>query len=253
MAASYPGALKSYTVKTNKVDLVDAAHMNSVQEEIVAAQTELGTDVAGSCTDLKTRLYVCIGNDGAVRQGTTLPADPIQGQLFWKSDESTMYVRASAAWQALGGNLSNVIFNWYGVDIGAANSFGLYQGTSLVPNMGAYTPNYSFLGVVDNTLRTVLRGRFVKIAGISTITIHARLWATDTEPSAEAILKVDIGGQNNTVKSVTSATPTWVTTSTIDVSGLTNGTTYDITMELYNENGTSDYNAYCSAVVLTAS
>ena len=55
MAASYPGSLKSYTDKTDKVDLVEGAHVNSLQEEVVAIETELGTDVAGSKTDLKTR------------------------------------------------------------------------------------------------------------------------------------------------------------------------------------------------------
>lgn len=45
MAASYPGAIKSFTTKTNNVDDVDAADMNAVQDEINAIETELGINV----------------------------------------------------------------------------------------------------------------------------------------------------------------------------------------------------------------
>ncbi len=56
MAASYPGSIKSFTTKTNNVDTVDAAHINDLQDEVEAIQTELGADVAGDYSDLVTRL-----------------------------------------------------------------------------------------------------------------------------------------------------------------------------------------------------
>jgi len=97
--STYPGALKTFTNKTNKVDLYDSAHVNALQDEVVAVQTELGTDPAGSCTDLKTRLYVCIGNDGAMRQGTSFPGSPIEGQLFYRSDEHVPYYYNGTGWE----------------------------------------------------------------------------------------------------------------------------------------------------------
>jgi len=45
MAASYPGAIKSFTTKTNNVDDVDAAHINDIQDEIEAIETALGADL----------------------------------------------------------------------------------------------------------------------------------------------------------------------------------------------------------------
>ena len=72
MASSYPGSLDSFTTKVDKVDDVDDDHMNEVQNSIVAIQTELGTDVAGSKTNLKDRLAVSIADDGAMRQGTSV-------------------------------------------------------------------------------------------------------------------------------------------------------------------------------------
>ena len=46
MTASYPTTVKSFTTKVDFTDTVLAAHVNSLQEEVVALQTELGTDVA---------------------------------------------------------------------------------------------------------------------------------------------------------------------------------------------------------------
>jgi hypothetical protein len=127
----------------------------------------------------------------------------------------------------------------------------MYHGTDLLV---AAPTGYLYFAAKTYTYRTILVGKFTKIAGISTITIHARLWAANTNAGDEAILSVDVGGQSNTVKSVESATPAWVTTSTIDVSSLSNGTVYDITIQLKNEDtDTQTVFAYCSAVMLIAS
>lgn len=43
MAASYPTSVKSFTTKTNGVDDVDASHINDLQLEMSAVETELLT------------------------------------------------------------------------------------------------------------------------------------------------------------------------------------------------------------------
>lgn len=48
MAASYPGSIKTFTTKTNSTDLVDASHVNDLQDEVNAIETELGVDPAGA-------------------------------------------------------------------------------------------------------------------------------------------------------------------------------------------------------------
>lgn len=63
MPASYPGALKTFTTKTG-ADVVASSHMNDAQLEIVAIETELGVDVAGSRTDLEDRLLQSLATDG---------------------------------------------------------------------------------------------------------------------------------------------------------------------------------------------
>jgi hypothetical protein len=150
-------------------------------------------------------------------------------------------------------SLSNVIFSWNGSEYWVKNVGGLYSSeTSLTLDPGiAATFGYTYFAVVGATYRNILISKFKKIAGISTITIQARLWSDSADAGEETILNVDIGGQANTVKSVTSTTPAWVTAADIDVSSLTNGTTYDITIQLKNEGAGGI--SYCSAVILIAS
>ena len=66
MASSYPGALDTFTTRTDQVDIVAASHVNDIQNAIVATQTELGTDVAGSKTNLKARLVQSMAADGDI-------------------------------------------------------------------------------------------------------------------------------------------------------------------------------------------
>ncbi len=82
MASVYPGALPTNSNKTNKVDLVNAADVNKLQDDTVAIATELGTDPAGSCTDVKTRLAVCLGANGAVNLAGELTGTGVEGQLL---------------------------------------------------------------------------------------------------------------------------------------------------------------------------
>jgi len=100
MGASYPATLKTFTTKTDKVDLVAAAHINDLQDETLAIQTELGTDIAGSCTDLKTRLAVGMADSGGIQNGASFPGSPVAMQHFFRSDLNVNYVRnaANTAW-----------------------------------------------------------------------------------------------------------------------------------------------------------
>lgn len=156
--------------------------------------------------------------------------------------------------------LSNVIFSWSGMDGAVTDTHGMFMisgdveaGHTILPaiDSATYDGYDQFLAVNGTTYRTMLRFRFTKISGISTVTIEARLWSSSTNGAHEAIMNVDIGSQANTVKSVTSSTPAWVTASTIDVSSLSNGTTYDGIIQLKSEDASEE--AYCSAVTLIGS
>jgi len=65
--ATYPAGLPSFSAVANGVTKLVAALFNSPNAEIVAIATELGTDVAGSVGDLKTRLAVSLADDGTFK------------------------------------------------------------------------------------------------------------------------------------------------------------------------------------------
>jgi hypothetical protein len=56
MATNYPDAIDTYAAKVDGVTDVMASHINDLQDAVEAIETELGTDPAGSFTDVKTRL-----------------------------------------------------------------------------------------------------------------------------------------------------------------------------------------------------
>lgn len=228
MAAVYPSSLKTFTIKTNKVDLVDAAHINDIQNEVSAIETELGTDPAGSCTDLKTRLYVSIGNDGAIRQGTSFPGSPITGQAFYRSDEDTLYIYDGSAWDAVSVAASQTLFAFTGCGEASAAA-GFYTGATEL----AASSDFAYWVVKGTTTTLVLRTKFKKIAGVSTITFYAYVKCNGTDTMGQVNVRVNGGsptGPEGTV-AIPNSTKQWVS-GTVDVTSLSNGTTYELDVRL---------------------
>ena len=183
--------------------------------------------------------------------------DDSAGIFTWLTPGSNLTVTDTTLNAAASNGLSNAIYSWNGCDTqrNGVGGYGLYHGTSGTEDMslgGGVAINFIYLIADGTTERTLLTSQYEHDAGFSTVKIHAKLWSKSTGGTNEAILKVDIGGQNSTVKSVTSITPTWYESGTdIDVSGLTPGTKYTISIILYNENGSTE--SYCSGIILTVS
>ena len=69
MAINYPGSLDEFVAKIDgEGEWVYSAHMNKVQQILLAIETELGTNPAGSLTDVKTRLAVMLNDNGTLKQ-----------------------------------------------------------------------------------------------------------------------------------------------------------------------------------------
>jgi hypothetical protein len=233
---AYDSSISSFTTKTDKVDLVSASHINAVQSELVTIETILGTNVKGNRADLKTRLNNLMDADGSLYSGTSFPSPSFPSQAFYRTDLDQFYIMnaAGSQWNQFGSSISNTIFSFCGqTNIQAANK-GFFVNTTLTASTGG---SYCYWGTLNtSTFDTVIRTKWTKISGVSTITFFGLIWVTgDT-----GTLKVDIGGQNNSV-TTTGTSPGWTSGTAINVSSLTNGTTYDVTIQLSNNNGSSTY------------
>lgn len=166
---------------------------------------------------------------------------------------NTTYLRGDQSFQPIvEKNTSNVIFSWSGCE--EYGSRGLILGSDLtIPDLGSGTGGKTlYAAVYGSSARTILVSKFKKIAGISTVTIQGKIWSPGGD-TVSAILAVDIGGQSNSVNSGAATTPTWATSSDIDVSGLTDDQVYDITITLKCESVSPTATVGCSAVALIAS
>ncbi len=225
--ADYPGTITSFTTKTDKEDLYSASHINDPQSEIVAIETELGTDVAGSATDLKTRLAVSLANTGAIANGTSFPVSPtpIDGQIFYRTDEDTLYVYNGSSWESAPSFTARAFSFCFGGDY-TVNDYGVVLSDSANPT-AAEIQKLSW-AVQGTTFRSIIKSKFKKLAGVSTITCYARI----ANSSGTSTVQVTIGGNVGSNTRTTSSTLDWTTSFTVDVSGLSNGTVYDMSVEL---------------------
>ena len=90
---SYPASLDTRTLIADSTDDVVAAHVNGLASAIIALETELGVNPAGSVTDIVTRLAVNLHDDGGVLRGTSFPVSPpLKLHLFWRTDLKQLYM-----------------------------------------------------------------------------------------------------------------------------------------------------------------
>ena len=58
MPASYPSSVRPFTTKVNVLDIIDASHPNSLQEEVVAIESTIGLNPALSTTPSPTGSFI---------------------------------------------------------------------------------------------------------------------------------------------------------------------------------------------------
>ena len=97
----YPSLVATFTTKEDDIDIYAADHINYVQAEINAIESNIGTNPQGSKGSLAERLAVMIGTSGAIFSSSGFPASPILGQLSYRSDNGILYVYNGASWDSL--------------------------------------------------------------------------------------------------------------------------------------------------------
>lgn len=103
MAASYPGAVRPFVNKTNVVDIIDAAHPNSLQEEVVAIESTIGLNPALSTAPSPSGTF-----SGTATQYTTLVQRLANIETGIVADVHTQYVRKTGNETIVNGVSTNV-------------------------------------------------------------------------------------------------------------------------------------------------
>jgi len=169
---------------------------------------------------------------------------PVTNLNSGTSASATTYWAGDTTWTKPTG-IGNLIFSFVGADSASAGNNGLVLGTTVAPTNP--TLNNLFYSTQQTSATQIMpKIQWAKIAGVSTVTFYARAW-TRGAGSATATVTVDIGGQSGTaVTPAASTSPTQITGS-VNVSSLTNGTVYDITISLHGLNTPGD--SYLSVIV----
>lgn len=214
--AVYPTNVVTFTTKVNHVDVVNDDDVNKLQNEVIAMQTYFGTNPQGSKSDLTTRLAQLMATNGAIAQGVAFPTNPVEGQLFWRVDLTTMYVYGLGSWNSQGQSLSNAAFSF----CGSSNFTNKFMPAWISTSNGVYS--------------TYVYSRFKKISGVSSIKIDAVMWKSNPA-SGSPIARYTINTLVAT-GTVSSTTPA-ITSTSIDVTSLVNGTTYDFVIEFQESGG----------------
>jgi hypothetical protein len=162
----------------------------------------------------------------------------------------TQGTSANPQWATAAG-LSNVLFQ-YGASIDSITNAGeITSTTSLVASATGFIYRYfASNGQSGSSGDIVFKTKYTHTAGISTVTVWARLWGK-TNGSTQSELKVAIGSVNGNVSSGNVQVPTWYS-FTISVTSLTIGTTYDVTGTLIDATG-SNNTVYCGNVIALGS
>lgn len=121
-------------------------------------------------------------------------------------------------------SLSNVLFSFSGAP---------YQGASYGFFLSDTNYGRAYWGVTnDATHRNLIRTKFTKAAAVNTVTVYVL-----TESGGEAFyVTTNIGGQSNSITNSSNGTPTW-SNCAVNVSGLSNGTTYEVVISAAKSGG----------------
>lgn len=121
---------------------------------------------------------------------------------------------------------SNLIFELQADVDTISGTRGRYTGTSLTPSTA--NNEYSLLVYQGDSFATISSKKWKKIPGVNTVTVYAQYWVDGNTGT----IQVDIGGATGST-TTTGISPGWVN-FTVDVSGLSDGTTYDVAIQVKN-------------------
>ena len=125
---AYPGAIESFTAKTDNIDTVHAADVNELQTAFVNIETELGVSPSGTYDDVADRLAAL---ESATYKGSTTIAD--DNYYSFTPD----FVRGVIILRGQGSNTTEYAMFTYAAVSGTAYAYAWVNGSDTVITTGA--------------------------------------------------------------------------------------------------------------------
>jgi len=194
-------------------------------------------------SNVATQFMNGVGNWVAITIDSLLPSQTGNSGKFLTTNGST------SSWGSVSSSgLSNVLFQWCGSDNGMSDStqYGMITSIGTVANYSEIDPSsksYQNRFVKGTVYCPVYLTKFIKTSGVSTVTFYFRSFASSgTTP----FVLLDIGGVQGVSNVSHSQSKTWKSL-TVDVSGLTNGTVYDVSVQMKQES--AGFLVYISSLI----
>jgi len=216
-----------------------------------------GVTIGGAAAPTVTNLgsvTTCDINGGTVNGisslGLSTGADineiSTDGTFAGNSDTAVPTEKATKTYVDANSGKSSTIFSFAGCDDKGNGTHGYYVGTTQSPNISDSSNNmYSFWAAHGSTYRTVIRTKFEKISGIDSVTFYAKTRLESTGSGETAYCQVTIDSESQEASALSGG---WISNGTpIDVSGLSDGTVYDVTVEIKSNN--VDIDIYLSSII----
>ena len=224
---------------------------NNIVTGDIANGTILNADINASAAIASSKLdTVAVAQGGT---GATTAQTAIDALLPSQTGNSGKFLTTDATNSSWGTivNSGNIVFSWYGVDIKHATYGIMTNESSYVPSV--ITEGYTFY-VSANLAQTIIDTKFQKVAGIGQLTVYGKIWTNDAGGGRAGKCTVDInsGTSGNVTGTANQVTPEWKN-FTIDVSGLTDGTVYQMEIQLGPDSITAGKSGFMSAIIIFGS
>lgn len=143
---------------------------------------------------------------------------------------STNYLRGDQNWDTPSGK-GNSAFSFSGSQNWAATAYGASVTTKPSSGASPVTVPLSWQ-VKGDTYQEMIASKFVKESSIGTVNVYA--YVENNNQAYTLSCLADVGGQSDVMTTVSSAA-TWLS-GAVDVSGLSDGTQYDVSIKLKGSN-----------------
>ena len=233
----------SAAISYSKLNLIGSITNSDVNASAAIAYSKLdlagsiiNADISASAAIVDTKLaqITTAGkvSGAAVTAISSLPAGAglvPTANLGSGTANSTTVLYGDQVYRAAPG--SNFLFSYMG-SIQAVDIEG--SGSTLINAVQGTT--YKYLVGSSGTNVSKYIGKFNKISGISTVSGQLKLWIASTGGGRQGSAVVHIGSVSSNTVTATTSTPT-VNTWSADVSGLVNGTIYDVYVTITDDVG----------------